>query len=278
MEDMTMPENPEISVSAHGAVPHEALETGAERMLGLVKVAGAPVLHIRFRLTHLPHRSIERPAVAQAVFDVDGRPVRAQVSAGTFAEAIELLDERMREQLDSHADREQTTREQRRRREPGEWRHGDEALALVPGTALPEVDRQIVRHKAFGVAVVDIDEAAYDMDSQDYRFHLFTNAANGCDSIIYHRTDGGLGLSQIGEGDPGVTDASWAQAELDPTPVPRLSTQEAQEALELSGSTFVFFQNAESGRGNVLYRRYDRAYGLIEPAEVPATRPSRAGS
>ena len=32
------------------------------------------------------------------------------------------------------------------------------------------------------------------------------------------------------------------------------------------GHRFVFFGNAASGRGNVIYRRYDGHYGLIEPA------------
>ena len=29
---------------------------------------------------------------------------------------------------------------------------------------------------------------------------------------------------------------------------------------------FVFFENAATGRGSVIYRRYDGLYGLIEPA------------
>jgi len=29
---------------------------------------------------------------------------------------------------------------------------------------------------------------------------------------------------------------------------------------------FVFFENATTGRGNVIHRRYDGHYGLIEPA------------
>lgn len=32
------------------------------------------------------------------------------------------------------------------------------------------------------------------------------------------------------------------------------------------GHRFLFFESAASGRGNVIYRRYDGHYGLLEPA------------
>jgi Sigma 54 modulation/S30EA ribosomal protein C terminus len=36
--------------------------------------------------------------------------------------------------------------------------------------------------------------------------------------------------------------------------------------LEASGQPFLFFVDAETGRGNVLYHRYDGHYGLIVPS------------
>jgi len=46
-----------------------------------------------------------------------------------------------------------------------------------------------------------------------------------------------------------------------------MSVSEAALQLELIGHSFFVFTNAESGRTNVLYRRNDGHYGLIEPAE-----------
>jgi len=40
---------------------------------------------------------------------------------------------------------------------------------------------------------------------------------------------------------------------------------EAIDRLDVGGATFVFFRNAESGQGNVVYRRYDGHYGVVEP-------------
>jgi putative sigma-54 modulation protein len=44
-----------------------------------------------------------------------------------------------------------------------------------------------------------------------------------------------------------------------------MTSEEAALQLELVGHDFFVFQNAETGVVNVLYRRRDRGYGLIEP-------------
>ncbi len=46
-----------------------------------------------------------------------------------------------------------------------------------------------------------------------------------------------------------------------------MSVQEAALQMELVGHDFFVFTNAESNRTNVVYRRNDGHYGLIEPAE-----------
>ena len=48
-------------------------------------------------------------------------------------------------------------------------------------------------------------------------------------------------------------------------PVKPMTPEEAVLQLELVGHDFFVFQNAESGEVNVVYRRKDRGYGLIEP-------------
>ena len=44
-----------------------------------------------------------------------------------------------------------------------------------------------------------------------------------------------------------------------------MTAEEAVLQLELVGHDFFVFQNDESGKINVLYRRKDGGYGLIEP-------------
>jgi hypothetical protein len=53
---------------------------------------------------------------------------------------------------------------------------------------------------------------------------------------------------------------------LSPHPAPTMTVAEARQRLEAMDLSFVFFADAETGRGCVLYRRYDGDYGLITPA------------
>jgi putative sigma-54 modulation protein len=48
-------------------------------------------------------------------------------------------------------------------------------------------------------------------------------------------------------------------------PTPPMTEDEAIEQMELLGHTFFLFQNRERGTLNVLYRRNDGTYGVIEP-------------
>ena len=45
-----------------------------------------------------------------------------------------------------------------------------------------------------------------------------------------------------------------------------MAVDEAATQMELLGHTFFFFLNSDSGAANVLYRRWDGDYGLIEPS------------
>jgi hypothetical protein len=46
-----------------------------------------------------------------------------------------------------------------------------------------------------------------------------------------------------------------------------MALEDAVELLDLSEDRFVFYGDTASGRGQVLYRRYDGHYGLITAAD-----------
>lgn len=73
-------------------------------------------------------------------------------------------------------------------------------------------------------------------------------------------------------GEPVAVGAAPASAESEPTivkskqfPVKPMSPEEAILQLELVGHDFFVFKNSDSGDVNVVYRRHDGNYGLIEP-------------
>jgi len=106
--------------------------------------------------------------------------------------------------------------------------------------------------------------AAADAELMDYDFHLFTERSTGEDSVIYRTADGYRpALAHARNGLPGTVDPSITVSKM---PAPRLSVTEAAARLEAAGQSFLFFVNAGTGRGNLIYHRYDGNYGLIAPA------------
>ncbi|MFJ4670706.1 sigma 54 modulation/S30EA ribosomal C-terminal domain-containing protein [Kitasatospora purpeofusca] len=119
-----------------------------------------------------------------------------------------------------------------------------------------------MRHKSYSLARLTVREAVRELEAMDYDFHLCTDATTGRDSVVHH--DGATGTYRIAvagaapEAEPGVSVSHRA--------VPEPTAAEAVLRLDLSGQPFVFFTNDETGRGNVLYHRYDGHYGPITPA------------
>ena len=122
----------------------------------------------------------------------------------------------------------------------------------------------MIRHKSYALARQTPEEAVADAELLDYDFHLFTEMSTGEDSVVYRIRDGyRLALAhprsrRLGPVAPSIT--------VSKMPAPRLSVTEATARLEATSQLFLFFVNAETGRGNLIYHRYNGHYGLIEPA------------
>jgi hypothetical protein len=127
----------------------------------------------------------------------------------------------------------------------------------------------VVRRKSFALDELTIDEAALDMEMLDLDFYVFFELATGVDAVLYRRPDGRLGLRRLHPVDlPAVAEA--VEVVLEPEAAPALALDDAVEWLDVAGDPFVFFRSQETGRANVVYRRYDGHYGLITPADEPA--------
>jgi hypothetical protein len=148
--------------------------------------------------------------------------------------------------------------------EPGEWRHGDLPAQRPDHFERPVQDGRLVRHKTFALEELTPDEAAFDMEQLDYDFHLFRDLASGEDALLERRGDEGYHLTRLRplDVDPGPTAISLTVADHPPAAA---SVADAVARLDAGGEPFVFFQNAGTGRGNVVYRRYDGHYGLVTP-------------
>jgi len=73
------------------------------------------------------------------------------------------------------------------------------------------------------------------------------------------------GRGDSGEGSPSPDDSEPLVVKTKQFAVKPMTAEEAVLQLELIGHDFFVFKNAESGDVNVVYRRRDSSYGLIEP-------------
>ncbi len=251
----------EVLVETRGEVSLAAPDYAKAKLLTVVERLHEPVLSVRVKLTQESNHAVVKPAVAQAVVDLDGRPVRAHVAAPTMQEAVDLLHDRLvsrlarvRQHRDLH--RHRVTAGSAGWDDDVTRGHRPHRRGLAPEA------RRIVRHKAYSLPRQTAGAAVFEMEAMDYDFHLFTDVASGCDSVVYRDQRAGgyrrATAGPVGEPEPGLTVSTAG--------VPELPVAEAVSKLDLTGLPFVFFTDAATGRGNVLYHRYDGHYGLITPA------------
>lgn len=257
---------PAVEVVADPDIPENARSRANRKIAALVRYVNEPVLHARVRLTRSHDPAQDRPVIAQGNLDFNGRVVRAQVAAATAHEAVELLEDRLRRRLDRMARDWEARRGGRPTSVPHEWRHISEPAHRPDYFPRPESERQVVRHKTFAPAKVTPDEAAFDMDLLDYDFYLFTEADTGQDCVIYRAGRTGYRLAQL-DPDPARTFVTAVPLTVSERPASVLTVAEARRQLDATGLPFLFFAEPTSGRGRVLYRRYDGHYGLVRPVE-----------
>jgi ribosome-associated translation inhibitor RaiA len=262
MRRATAIEPADVQVSVTGDVPSGTAEYAQAKIATAAGHVRAPILQARARITVHQNPAVRRPVVAEANLDINGTPVRAQVDAPTAREAVDLLEARLRRRLDRLARYWQAKRS-RTPVESNQWRQAEQTSRLADIAREPG-ERRIIRRKSFTIAPTTIDDAAFEMDTMDYDFHLFTEAGSGQDSVIYRAGPTGLRVAQVNPA-PAQLNSFSAPASISPQPAPLLSVDEAAEQLSLRGLPFLFYLDAEHARGCVLYRRYDGHYGLISP-------------
>lgn len=254
----------QVTVVCDRAVPEPAKAVAVEAISKLVAGIEEPVLFARVKLGLEPDPARPRPASAAATIDLNGDLVRAHVAAPDLDAAVELLARRLRERIERRADRYEGERKAASPR-PTTWRHGASSPERPAYFDRPVADRQLVRHKTFATEELTPDEAVFDMGQLDYDFYLFGDLATGLDALVEPLAHGVYRMTRIRPADVelGTTANTF---ELSATAVPVLEVREAIERLELTAALHVFFVDASTGRGEVVYRRYDGHYGLLTPA------------
>jgi ribosome-associated translation inhibitor RaiA len=242
----------DIEVVVQGHMTAGAAAAARRRISALARYTREPITHARIRLIRVADPAVTLPVIAQANLHVHGRLIRAQVAARTTREAIDLLQARLRQRLLRAARHWEARRAQQSRHRP-EY------------TPRRVEERELRRRKTYGPTYATPEEAAWQMDLLDYDFYLFTDSETGQDAVVYRAGPTGYRLAELAP-----PAASWPPSAVPLTvseqPAAQLRVPEAVERLNLTGAPFLFFADPASGRGHVLYRRYDGHYGLLAPA------------
>jgi ribosomal subunit interface protein len=106
----------DVHVVVRGDVGDKAKHRAQERIAHVTRHLREPVLFARVTLAEAADPARERAALARAVLDVRGHPLRATASAPNMHEAIDRLHECLRRQLEQRTSRRKARRRQEARR------------------------------------------------------------------------------------------------------------------------------------------------------------------
>jgi hypothetical protein len=256
----TASEDQELVVTARGPVSPDDVAYARRKIASLLPLAPGRVLFAKMDLVLHQDPARQRPAFAKAEFDLDRRSVRAHAAATTVLEAVDQLEARLRERLERSVHRPEAMH-LRHRGGPHEWRHGDEPTSRPASYPRPDEERQIVRRKSFAVDALTPEDAVLDLEQLDHDFYLFTNLRTGEDNVLHRTGDDRYELIQPSPSAPlDVEGVEVVPSAIRPS---SLTVDEAIALLDAAGGPFVFFIEPQTGRGSVVYRRYDGHYGLI---------------
>ncbi|WP_228000714.1 sigma 54 modulation/S30EA ribosomal C-terminal domain-containing protein [Nocardia australiensis] len=244
--------DPELAVTTRGQVP-PADVTRAVRAIGRVLRRHHVDTAARVRVTQ-PADAAE-PTLVQANIRFHNTPTRVQVT-GPRGFAVTFAVERLDRQIARLA-----TKQSRSWPDP----------ARPPLARITE-SRPIVRRKQCALLTGTPAEATAVLDAMDYDAYLFTDSETGEDAIVHWAQSLGVRLTrQRTTTSPEVI----AHASLTTNPLPlqvdsepaRVSTEdEAAQQLCRGGLPFLFFTDADTARGRLLYRRYDGDLTIVVPA------------
>lgn len=251
-QQWTTAADPELAVTTRGAVP-PADVTRAVRAIGLILRRHRLDTAVRVRVT--APTDADEPTLVQANIRFRGAPTRVQVS-GPRSFAVTFAAERLDRQIARLA-----TRQSRDWPDP----------ARPPLARITE-PRPIIRRKQCALLTGTATEAIAVMDAMDYDAYLFTDTETGEDAVVHWIDPLGVGLSRQYSAAPpagrkGVPlSANSLPITVDSTPAPVLSEEAAARTLCGNGLAFLFFTDPGTGRGRLLYRRYDGDLTIVSPA------------
>lgn len=254
-----------VTFEAYGPVPTATRQESEELMAYLTEMAPAAVVSTRVKVKHNEDRAADQVSIVQASMDVSGIELRVEAAGATSSSALHAAGGRLEKKLARLAG--QVGGGESSSPLPGSQSQSDDDSARPAFHYRPPERRTVVRRKTYSpLDRLSVTEALFNLEALDYRFFLFTDAADDKTSIVYHDLDGPAlrkvdGSRSSGARVPENIHVNEAEA-------PSIAVADAVSLLNSSDMLFVFFRDRDRGRASILYRRYDGHYALL----VPSTR------
>ncbi|MFI6166018.1 sigma 54 modulation/S30EA ribosomal C-terminal domain-containing protein [Nocardia sp. NPDC051052] len=126
--------------------------------------------------------------------------------------------------------------------------------------------RPIVRRKKCELLTGSPAEATAVMDAMDYDAYLFTDRESGTEAVVAWGDPLGVRLFRQHATVSGPPTVNLLPLTVDSEPAPVLDEERAAHILCHHGLPFLLFTDPATGRGRLLYRRYDGDLSMVEPA------------
>jgi ribosome-associated translation inhibitor RaiA len=253
----------DVDFTAGEDVSRQQAEDARQRFASIDRyVDGRPLTGARLTVRRTQGRKASRPFVADAHVVFDGRVLAAHAAGASPLEAVDAVTDRLRRQLRRVVDADVAMRNEPRVLEAGlEALQHDARYRPEAGLKAPE-EREIIRRFAYVDVPLSTLEAVADLLDLDVEFYLFRHVRTGEEVVVYRRDDGRIGLLHP-PGSPlaDENDVVVPQESRYPEPI---SLNAAREEMDVVNHRFLYFVDAEDGRGKVLYLRHDGDYGLVE--------------
>lgn len=251
-----------VDVTTRGPIEPQMIELAQETLADLENSVGRSLGQSRVVLRQ-EKDGIPHAARAEGEVSLGGKMIRGHVAADTMPRAIHELADRLQQQIRRHIDRLTSIRRKPAEAPEGKWDQ-DTWVPLRPSQSmLAPGERDVIRRKVFELVPLKAIEAANLMSELDHGFYLFHDSEADTDSVVYLRDDDQLaviapqGVPAVGDGSDGILRESSRYSGS-------LTLEDAVSEMDELNHRFMFFNDAATGQGAVLYLRYDGHYGLIE--------------
>lgn len=238
---------PDVVVCAGGRVPLLEVERFAGavgRLLERLHVGGGARLRITGSTCH------DGPLLIQVNLRVGDTPARVQTMTHGRGDALPVVM-RLERQITAL----------RASWAPRTWPDPERRVLDVPGPG------ELARRKPVRLITRQPLAAAAVMDAMDYDVHMFTDTDTGEEAVVYRAGPSGLRLARQHSVRPPVSvPGGPGPFTINPRPAPALTETEAAARVCEYGLPFLFHTDPNSGRGRLLYRRYDAGLALLTPA------------